>query len=119
MSLFEMAAGSRYVKIAFDAEELSVIRAACASVSAVVQERMGDIADASLEQAAGQAKRTSDFLMADGLVSMFKAGQEVLIEPEDLALVLDSMKAYGQSAPEEHMPAVMGIVEKIELSSQR
>jgi hypothetical protein len=114
MSLFEMATGSRYNKVVFDDDELNVIRTACAYVSAKEIDLMGDASDAGLEQFAFQAKRVYESDMAHELVSLFKAGQEVLIEPEDLDLVLESLKNYLPDAPGEHVTVLERAIEKIE-----
>jgi hypothetical protein len=119
MSLFEMTTGARYVKVIFNANELNVIRTACASVSANEHEKMNNLADADLEQAADMAKRASDSRMADRLVSFFKAGQKILIEREDLEPVLECLRTYGQSAPQEHAGATKGVIEKIERDCRR
>jgi hypothetical protein len=115
MSMSEMPAGRRYVKLIFNEEEINVIKIACNSVA--LRERylmMKDAAEADLETAASQARKASDSNMAEGLVSLFKAGQEIMIEPEDLAIVLDSLKAYGRSAPEENALVLKSVIEKIE-----
>jgi hypothetical protein len=104
-----------YLKIKFDDEEISVIQAACTAVS--LRERylmMRVAANTDLETAAALAKKASNSEMAEGLASMFKPGQEILIEPEDLAVVLESLKAYGPTAPEEHSQIVKKLIEKME-----
>jgi hypothetical protein len=120
MSMSELPAGPDYIKVIFNDEEISVIRAACTAVA--LRERylmMEDAAHADLETAANQAEKASDAEMAEGLASMFKADQEILIRPEDLALVMESLKAYGRSAPEEHVLAAKNLIEKIESSCRR
>jgi hypothetical protein len=114
MSLFEMDAGSRYVKLSFDALEIGVIRAACASVSEKEYERLDGMNSAELDQAARQAKKATDSDMAGRLVMLFKPGQEILIEPEDLGPVLESIKTYGDSVSEEYAGALLSAREKIE-----
>ncbi|OPY28081.1 MAG: hypothetical protein A4E28_01720 [Methanocella sp. PtaU1.Bin125] len=114
MSLFEMAAGSRYIKLSFNARELGVIRAACASVSEKEHERMGGMTSAGLEQAARQAKRATDSAMADRLVMLFRPGQEILIEREDLEPVLDCLKAYEDGIREEQAVQLRLVRDKIE-----
>ncbi len=118
MALFDLTAERRYVRVAFDASEISLIWAACAAVSEKAHSGMDNIADLDLEQAARRAKEASDSEMAEGLASLFKADQEILIEPKDLALVLASLKSYGQRAPAEHAPAVKSVIEKIESYSR-
>ncbi|HEY3273024.1 MAG TPA: hypothetical protein VGJ92_04635 [Methanocella sp.] len=114
MSSFEIPASRHYLKMKFDDEEISVIQTACTAVA--LRERylmMRVAANTDLETAAGLAKKASDSEMAEGLASMFKPGQEILIEPEDLAVVLESLKAYGLTAPEEHSPIVKRLIEKM------
>jgi hypothetical protein len=109
-----MTEGTRYLRVVFDASELDVIRAACASVSAKEQGLIDDMADADLEQFALQAKRAFESDMAHKLVSLFKAGQEILIEPEDLAPIMETLKIYRPGAQDEHALALQGAIEKIE-----
>jgi hypothetical protein len=118
MSLFANAAGSRYGKVVFDEKELSMIRIACASVSAKDQDLMDDAAGAGLEEYALQAKKAFESDMAHKLVSLFKAGQEIIIEPEDLAPVLESLKNGKFSLPEEHTAALKSAIAKIEVTIQ-
>lgn len=114
MSLFEMAAGTRFVKLSFDAVELGVIRAACASVSEKEYERLDSMNLAELDQAARQARKATDSDIAGKLVMLFRPGQEILIEREDLAPILESLKAYEDSATEEYAGALLSAREKIE-----
>jgi len=114
MSLFEMAAGSRFVKLSFDALELGVIRAACASVSEKEYECLGGMTPAELDQAARQAKKAIDSDMVESLVMLFKPGQDILIEREDMEPVLESIKTYGDSVSEEYAGALQSAREKIE-----
>jgi hypothetical protein len=114
MSLFEMAADTRYRKVAFDDGELDVLRAACASASVREHNLMEEASDAGIEQYAVHAKRAGESGMADVLVTLFKPGQEILIEPEDLEPVLACLIAYGQSAPKEHVSDLKSAMEKIE-----
>jgi DNA-binding protein YbaB len=114
MSLFEMTAGSRYVKLVFDARELSVLRAACTSVTEKEHDKLDDMTAAGLEQAARQARKATDSDMAGRLVELFRPGQEILIEKEDLEPVLESLKIYKNSAPEEQAGALQSALEKIE-----
>ncbi|MGA9140976.1 MAG: hypothetical protein WBZ29_12175 [Methanocella sp.] len=113
MSLFEMTSGSRYVKLVFDAHELSVIRAACASVSDEEHDKLGGMTTAELEQAASQARKATESEVAGRLVMLFKPGQEILIEREDLEPVLACVETYGQSVPKEHTEALNSAREKI------
>ena len=113
MSLFELAADSRYVKVVFDAAELNVIRTASAFVSAKEREKMFTMTDAGLEEAARQAKKASDSEMTDQLVSLFRASEEILIEREDLAPVLERLKAYESQVPAEQAEAFRSAFEKI------
>lgn len=119
MSMFELASGSRYVKVVFDSRELGAIKAACAFVSAKEHDKLGGMTAAELEQAARQAKKASEYEMADRLVSLFRPGQEILVEQEDLEPVLDSLKAYSGSAPEEHAQALKSALKKIESASAK
>lgn len=113
MALFDVTAERRYVNVAFDAGEIRLIRAACAAVSEKAHRRMDNIADLDLEHAARRAKKASESEMAEGLASMFKADQEILIVCEDLALVLASLKAYEPDVPKEHAAALQSVLEKI------
>jgi hypothetical protein len=120
MSMSQMPAGPRYLKLRFDENEISVLRAACSAVAMLDHYRMmNEPADISLEDASRQAKKSGDSDMAEGLATMFKPDQEILIEREDLALVLDSLRSYGQSAPEEHAETVKNLIEKIERACQQ
>ncbi len=65
MSLSDLTAERRYVKVAFDAQEINLIRAACAAVPEKAHRRMDNIADLDLEHAARRAKEASDSEMAD------------------------------------------------------
>jgi hypothetical protein len=113
MALFDLTAERRYVRVTFDASEISLIRAACAAVSEKAHSQMDNIADLGLEQAARQAEKESDCEMAHELASLFKAGQEILLECEDLALVLASLKAYEPDMPKEHTATLQSVFEKI------
>jgi hypothetical protein len=113
MALFDLTAERRYVRVAFDNREINPIRAACAAVTEKAHRQMDNIADQSLEQAASRAKEASDSEMAEGLASMFKADQEILIVCEDLALVLASPKAYEPDVPDENAAALQSVLEKI------
>ena len=120
MSMSEMPAGSRYIKLVFSEEELNAIRAACSAVAKREHYlMMNGPVDVDLETAANQAKRAGDAEMADGLASMFKPDQQILIDREDLALVLESLKVYGRSPPEEYAEAVERLIEKIERSARQ
>jgi hypothetical protein len=116
MSLFEMTAGSRYVKVVFDSRELDAIRAACSSASEKEYDRISDMTAAELEQAARQAWKATEFDIAGKLVEMFRPGQAILIEREDLAPVLASLEAYEPDVPEEHAAALKSALEKIRQS---
>jgi hypothetical protein len=119
MSLFEMTAGTRYGRIVFDADELVVLQAACAFVSSKEHDLMDKTANAGIEQYAVHLKKAGDSDMADVLVSLFKPGQEVLIEREDLEPVLECLRTYGESLPQEHAMAAKNVIEKIERCCRR
>jgi len=113
MSRCETEAGTRYVKVTFDADELNVIRTACATVSGREHDKSDAMAGSGLERAARQARKASDAEMTDKLVSLFRAGEEVLIECEDLAPVLESLKAYEPDVSDEQAGAFKRAREKI------
>jgi hypothetical protein len=116
MSLFEMTAGKRYVKVTFDDNELNVIRKACTFASASELEKLNDMAHNDLERAACTAKRACESDMAGGLASLFKPGQEILVEREDIEPVLECLRTYGPSVPKEQSKAMKSAMEKIERS---
>jgi hypothetical protein len=113
MALFDLTAERLYVRVAFDTSEISLIRAACATVSEKAHRQMDNIADLDLEHAARRAKEASESEMADQLASLFKADREILIVCEDLTLVLASLKAYEPDAPKEHRAALQSVLGKI------
>jgi hypothetical protein len=114
MSLFDMAVGTRYGRVSFDAHELRVIRIACESVSTREHDLMDDAAGTSIEQYAQQVKKANESEMTVKLVTLFKPDEEILIEREDMEPVLESLKTYQRSVPEEHAHALQSALEKME-----
>ena len=113
MNLFELAGEAKYRKITFDAEELAVIRAACAVAAGEEAARLDMATEEGLELFARQIGRANASSLTGAMVALFKPGQEILIEPEDLAPVREHLDTYGPGAPEEHTEALKRSLGKI------
>jgi hypothetical protein len=118
MPRFEWTSGARYGKLAFDEAELAAIREACAAMAEREYARMDDAAREGLETFTAQAQKVRDYEVAGDIASMFKAGQEVLIEAEDIEPLRDSLRAYCEEATGERLEAARSALRKIEEACQ-
>ncbi|WP_048198146.1 hypothetical protein [Methanocella arvoryzae] len=82
MSMFNV--GRAYCSVTFDQEELRVIRIACAVVAAREQSAADEATEAGPEEYADLVKKANTAVVAGNLAALFKPGQEILIEREDL-----------------------------------
>ena len=102
-----------YRSVSFDHEELSALRKACAEMVAQDCAAVDEAAGASLEEYLELTGKMNATLMAGGIAALFKPGQEILIEKEDLEMVIAILREHSKSAAEDS-PAHRAI-ERIEL----
>lgn len=103
MSMF--SADRAFRSVAFDEEELEAVRTACTAVAgreqAALDQALEKAAEKSFEEYSGQVKKTNEAIVTGSLVALFKPGQEVLIEKEDLEPVLAVLREHREKGPEE------------------
>ena len=101
-------------QISFDANELEAIRLAC--------ERQADAAGISLDESASgdldsmvmQTVKADDMLLIKQTVGIFKPGQKILITPEDLELMKQSLENFLDIADYALTDAIHSAIQKIE-----
>lgn len=99
MSMFN--AGRAYYSVSFDQEELKLIRIACAAVAAREQSAVDEAAGAGLSEYAEQVKKANMAIVAGNLIALFKPGQEILIEREDLEPLAEVIRKGCNTMPGE------------------
>jgi hypothetical protein len=115
---FEWTSRARIGRLAFDEAELAAIREACAAMAEMEYARMDDAAREGLETFTAQAQKVRDYEVAGDIASMFRAGQEVLIEAEDIRPVRNSLITYLREASGERRDAARSALRKIEEACQ-
>lgn len=101
-------------QISFDANELEAIRLAC--------ERQAENADISLDESASgelnsmvmQELKSDDMLLIKQTVMIFKPGQKILITPDDLDLMKQSLENFLDMADYALTDAIHSAIQKIE-----
>jgi hypothetical protein len=101
-------------KISFDADELDVLRSACACRSGHEERLFDETAGGSIESIVAQEWRTDDMLLIKSTVAIFKPGQTILITKEDLCLMRDCLQGYKAEAEKEHSVPIDSAIKKIE-----
>ncbi len=97
--------GRSYYSVSFDREELRVIRIACAAVAAREQSAVDEAAGAGLNEYAEQVKMANLAVVAGNLAALFKPGQEILIEREDLEPLAEVIRKGCDTMPGEEEAA--------------
>lgn len=103
-----------YRSITFDPEELEVIRIACAAVATRDQAATEKAVAASLEEYESLIRKLNGTVVAGSLAALFKPGQEILIEREDLEPVAAVLREHRNSAGKEHLAALDRAIARIE-----
>lgn len=96
-----------YCSVSFDQEELKVIRIACAAVAAREQSAVGEAIGAGLIEYAEQVKKANMAIVAGNLAALFKPGQEILIEREDLEPLAEVIRKGCDTMPGEEESAIL------------
>jgi hypothetical protein len=112
MTMFSVSPA--FYSVSFDQEELKVIRIACAAVAAREQSAVDEAAGAGLDEYAEQVKKTNRAIVAGNLASLFKPGQEILIEKEDLEPLAEVIRKGSDDTPEEEAAVLRRALKKVE-----
>lgn len=112
MNLF--ARDTSFRTITFDAEELHVIRTACVSRAEHDRGLLIEAANAGLDQYLYQVKAANISDMTVSLVTLFKPELEILIEPEDLEPITDSLEFHRSHVSGEYAIILERAIRKIE-----
>ena len=105
MSMFNV--GQAYCSVSFDQEELRVIRIACAAIAAREQSAADEATEAGPEEYADLVKKVNMAVVAGNLAELFKPGQDILIEREDLEPLAEVIRKGCDVMPGEEESAIL------------
>lgn len=103
-----------FCHISFDESELEAIRLACDRQSKAEDVSLEEAAHGELEGVVLQEVKADDMLLIKQTVRIFKPGQRILITPEDLRLVRQSLENYLDMADYALSDAIHSAIRKID-----
>ena len=103
-----------FCQISFDEGELEAIKLACDRQSELEDASLKDSTSGGLEGVLVQEVKADDMLLIRQTVKIFKPGQKILITPEDLALVRQSLENFLDAADYALTDAIHSAITKID-----
>lgn len=103
-----------FCQISFDENELEAIRLACERQSAAEDTSLDESASGDLEGVVMQEVKADDMLLIKQTVRIFKPGQKILITPEDLKLMRQSLENFLDAADYALTDAINSAIVKID-----
>lgn len=103
-----------FCQISFDENELEAIRLACERQSEAEDVSLDESASGDLERVVMQEVKADDMLLIKQTVRIFKPGQKILITPEDLKLMRQSLENFLDSADYALTDAINSAIGKID-----
>ncbi len=103
-----------FCQISFDESELEAIKLAYDRQSELEDSSLKDSASGELEGVLLQEVKADDMLLIKQTIRIFKPGQNILITPEDLTLVRQSLENFLDAADYALTDAIHSAIEKID-----
>jgi RNase P/RNase MRP subunit p30 len=103
-----------FCQISFDENELEAIRLACEMQSEAEDTSLDESASGDIEGVVVQEVKADDMLLIKQTVRIFKPGQKILITPEDLKLVRQSLENFLDAADYALTDAINSAIAKID-----
>lgn len=101
-------------QISFDANELEAIRLACDRQAEAAGISLNESASGELDSMVMQEVKADDMLLIRQTVRIFKPGQKILITPDDLELMKQSLENFLDMADYALTDAIHSAIQKIE-----